>query len=306
MKIFYLIILFLILTSQCKKNCQNGEFFSETDSCICDQCFTGDTCEQRQANCYLWVNVQDCPECRDYWKRILNISSVYIPSDFQISYQTNSSRIGIGPALQTVIRNLHKHVGNVETEGYNIVFGHGGTQLLHAFLYAFHKKLDKRISFFSRIPYYEYCRTYSNLNKEWSIFNSSLFQDQRDVVEYVNIPNNPDGKIHLEPFYKEAPHYLYDLVYYWPHITNVQRKLSPPNMLFSLSKITGHSGSRFGWALVKDIKIAEEMNRYIWYHSHGVSKDSQYRAYKILNSLVEYPHFFYYFIFCYVKKMAKT
>ncbi|GKV22947.1 hypothetical protein SLEP1_g32751 [Rubroshorea leprosula] len=53
-------------------------------------------------------------------------------------------------------------------------------------------------------------------------------------------------------------------------------------MLFTFSKCTGHAGSRIGWAIVKDERIARRMTKFIELSSIGVSKESQLRAAKIL------------------------
>jgi shikimate 5-dehydrogenase len=50
---------------------------------------------------------------------------------------------------------VHKTIGNAETKDRYIVLGAGGTQLLHAFIYAFHKKAKKSLYVFSRAPYYQ-------------------------------------------------------------------------------------------------------------------------------------------------------
>ena len=46
-------------------------------------------------------------------------------------------------------------------------------------------------------------------------------------------------------------------------------------MLFSMSKLTGHAGTRLGWALVKDHQFASDMDAYIRAVSLHVSIDSQ-------------------------------
>ncbi|VAH11898.1 unnamed protein product [Triticum turgidum subsp. durum] len=53
-------------------------------------------------------------------------------------------------------------------------------------------------------------------------------------------------------------------------------------MLFTMSKLSGHGGTRLGWALVKDSDVAKKMVYFVYGSTIGVSKDSQLRAAKIL------------------------
>ena len=80
-------------------------------------------------------------------------------------------------------------------------------------------------------------------------------------------------------------------------------------MLFSLSKMSGHSSSRLGWALIKDKKIATYMNDYIWLHSHGVSVDAQFRGYSFIQSIINDGGKFFPFVKSKIEirsKMLKT
>eukprot|EP01051_Picozoa_sp_SAG22_P022673 SAG22_NODE_5523_length_999_cov_1.715556_1_plen_78_part_00 len=55
---------------------------------------------------------------------------------------------------------------------------------------------------------------------------------------------------------------VYDRAYYWPHFTPVQ-PASDEIGLYTLSKLTGHAGTRIGWALVKDEAVAARMAAWI-------------------------------------------
>jgi hypothetical protein len=77
-------------------------------------------------------------------------------------------------------------------------------------------------------------------------WNDSLSQDPSTVIEFVTVPNNPDGTIRV-PYYNNA-HLIYDMVYYWPSLTTIKVKASFPIMMFSMSKLTGHAVSQtFIW-----------------------------------------------------------
>jgi len=270
--------------------CLNGEYFIETRQCICNQCYSGTNCTIVNPNCVIQLNHQQCTLCREWWRRVEEKSVMSL--DFQLKYQEYPSQSGLGPLLTETIRKVHQQANNAETEGYHMVFGTGGTQLLHAFLYAFNQMMKRPLNIYSRTPYYQYYKTYSDMNPCISTFNQSRDMNPRDVLEFVAIPNNPDGAIHQRSFYN-TPLVVYDLVYYWPHNTEGVTKASFPIMLFSLSKMTGHSSSRFGWALIKDKTLADHMVNYIWLLSHGVAIESQYRAYKVLSNILETKDNFY-------------
>jgi len=56
-------------------------------------------------------------------------------------------------------------------------------------------------------------------------------------------------------------------------------------MIFSLSKFTGHSSSRLGWALVKDEDIARKMSMFIGNTSRP-STLSQYEAINLFDNII--------------------
>ncbi|XP_057761139.1 tryptophan aminotransferase-related protein 4-like [Arachis stenosperma] len=58
-------------------------------------------------------------------------------------------------------------------------------------------------------------------------------------------------------------------------------------MIFSNSKLTGHGGNRFGWAIVKDEGLYKKMEEYIQINTMGVSREAQLRALKLLNVVLE-------------------
>ncbi|KAI5312544.1 hypothetical protein L3X38_041717 [Prunus dulcis] len=103
------------------------------------------------------------------------------------------------------------------------------------------------------------------------------------VIEFVTSPNNPDGQLNKAIFQGPNAKAIYDRVYYWPHFTAIPAPADDELMIFSISKFTGHAGSRFGWAVVKDESVYKRMSEYIELSSLGVSRDAQLRASKLLN-----------------------
>ena len=55
--------------------------------------------------------------------------------------------------------------------------------------------------------------------------------------------------------------------------------------VFSLSKLTGHAGSRFGWALVRNATVARAMEGFLAGSTLGVSTDSQLRLLSVIRTL---------------------
>uniref|UniRef100_A0A0E0BXQ4 Alliinase C-terminal domain-containing protein n=1 Tax=Oryza meridionalis TaxID=40149 RepID=A0A0E0BXQ4_9ORYZ len=103
-------------------------------------------------------------------------------------------------------------------------------------------------------------------------------------IELVCSPNNPDGAIREAVLDSKTGNgrTVHDLAYYWPQYTPITKRAAHDIMLFTVSKSTGHAGTRIGWALVKDRAIARKMTKFVELNTIGVSKDSQMRAAKVL------------------------
>ena len=67
-----------------------------------------------------------------------------------------------------------------------------------------------------------------------------------NVIEFVNSPNNPDGKLKKAIFQGPNAKAIYDRVYYWPNFTAIPAPADDELMIFSISKFTSDAGSRFG------------------------------------------------------------
>ena len=80
--------------------------------------------------------------------------------------------------------------------------------------------------------------------------DTSLWKNSSDVstsiIEFVTSPNNPDGQ--LKKAVLDGPNVkaIYDRAYYWPHYTPIPAPADDDLMIFTLSKLSGHAGSRFG------------------------------------------------------------
>jgi len=105
------------------------------------------------------------------------------------------------------------------------------------------------------------------------------------VIEILTCPANPLGDFY-NPFYSNAYATIYDLVYYWPHLNNGNTKeYNEQVMFFSLTKLSGHAATRFGWAVVKDINLANTISTFISNNNMGPSVDIKWRALNIMNTI---------------------
>jgi aspartate/methionine/tyrosine aminotransferase len=85
--------------------------------------------------------------------------------------------------------------------------------------------------------------------------------------------------------YDDVPADIRDACYNWSHYTKHPVKLRDKVVIFSLSKLSGHSSTRIGWAIVKDADVAAKMREYVELFSSGVSIQSQESAAHILRRL---------------------
>ncbi|GAY36290.1 hypothetical protein WN943_020459 [Citrus x changshan-huyou] len=241
-----------------------------------------------------------------FWRKLGDKCTMVISGSDLMSYLSDMGNVCwfLVPELAEAINNLHHGVDNAVSDGRHIVIGTGSTQLYQAALYALSSPGGPEpISVVSAAPYYsqypaetDYLR--SGLYK-WDGDANTFDKNNGAYIEVINSPNNPDGTIReavLAKVNRSAEGKLiHDLAYYWPQYTPITGAADHDIMLFTLSKCTGHAGSRIGWALVKDTEVARKMTRFIELGSIGVSKESQLRAAKILGIVCDdYPNFFEY------------
>ena len=62
---------------------------------------------------------------------------------------------------------------------------------------------------------------------------------------------------------------VFDSAYYWPHFTPIEDAPRTAELrehdvaLFTLSKLTGHAGTRIGWAMTRDEEVAKRMASFV-------------------------------------------
>lgn len=201
------------------------------------------------------------------------------------------------PALEDEIRIIHKKHKNCKiTKKSQVVVTVGAVQALQAALYAY-RKIHTPTYVYSPAPHWgrfaEFVSAQNQRMTQWLIDDKDPEKQLKDVskqspetvIKLLTTPNNPDGK-----YYANHKAHIRDACYNWPHYVNKVHKLDDPVVIFSLSKLSGHSSTRIGWAIVQDETIAMYMREYVELYSSGVSVESQHHAAMILNSLNNPPN----------------
>ncbi|KAJ6685195.1 TRYPTOPHAN AMINOTRANSFERASE-RELATED PROTEIN 3 [Salix purpurea] len=262
---------------------------NEGPACECNTCYGGPDCSQFFPDCAVNADGGDPLFLEPFWMQQAASSALLVAGWHRMSYSYGDQST-ISKELERHIRKLHDIVGNAATEGRYVVFGAGSTQLLNAAVYALspdNSSSPARVV--ASIPFYPVYELQTD------IFNSVDFQFQGDtslwknksdsdteVIEFVTSPNNPDGQLNKAVLHGPNVKAIHDHAYYWPHFTAIPAPADSDVMIFTLSKLTGHAGSRFGWAIIKDKVIYQRMVTYIGLNTMGVSRDSQLRALKLI------------------------
>ncbi|CAA6665507.1 unnamed protein product [Spirodela intermedia] len=226
-----------------------------------------------------------------FWRATGERGIVVVPGWQTMSYFSRADGLCwfMEPKLAGEIIRLHRLVGNARTEGRHIVVGTGSTQLFQAALYALSSPdALEPVSVVSAAPFYSSYPAVTDFLRSglyrWA-GDARSFNGDGPYIELVCSPNNPDGFVMEAVVNKEEGKTIHDLAYYWPQYAPITGASSHDIMLFTFSKITGHAGTRIGWALVKDRDVAEKMTKFIELNTIGVSKDSQLRAARILGAV---------------------
>jgi len=123
------------------------------------------------------------------------------------------------------------------------------------------------------------------LNPNLVQWNTSTDLPPERVIEILTVPSNPLGDYYA-PNYPTAPNKIYDAVYYWPHLTgNMSAPFNESIMFFSLTKLSGHAATRFGWAIVKNATLASQISNFISRNNMGPSVDIKWRALNIIKAV---------------------
>ncbi|XVE55106.1 hypothetical protein DITRI_Ditri03aG0134200 [Diplodiscus trichospermus] len=262
--------------------------------CECNSCYAGSDCSTFMPGCAANADGGDPLFLEPFWMQHAASSALLVAGWHRMSYTFND-RTFISQELQTLIRKLHAIVGNAVTDNRFIVFGAGSTQLISAAVHALSpQNASSPARVLASIPYYPLYKIQTELFESVNFKfegDTSLWKNSSDtdttMIEFVTSPNNPDGQLKRAVLHGPNARAIYDLAYYWPHFTPIPAPADEDVMIFTLSKLTGHAGSRFGWAVIKDVTVFERIATYISVNSLGVSRDTQLRALKLLKVVIE-------------------
>lgn len=216
------------------------------------------------------------------------------------------------PYLANQIGEIHQYVNNIDNlDSKYVVLGSGATELIGAAMYACKELYQQQqqekkagaassgtssssssdqVYVYAKVPYYEgYPANLLTVGVENLQFSTNESLNAEQVIEFVTYPNNPTNTFREATYGNNALCTIYDQVYWWPSMSNLTQGGAPLNTqisLFSFSKITGHGGSRLGWALVDDYNIANLMSSFIRAIQVHISIDTQLRAYRVFNYLL--------------------
>ncbi|XP_010251125.1 PREDICTED: L-tryptophan--pyruvate aminotransferase 1-like [Nelumbo nucifera] len=267
----------------------NGHSSSSSHSCI--EAKENGVTKKLPSDSVINLDHGDPKMFESYWRRMGDNCAVVITGWQSLSYFSDITSLCwfLEPELAEEVRRLHRLVGNAVTEDRHIVVGTGSTQLFQAALYALSSPdADEPMSVVSAAPYYSSYPTLTEFLRSrlyrWA-GDAHGFDGDKPYIELVTSPNNPDGFTRKTVINRRGGKVVYDLAYYWPQYTPITIQADHDLMLFTVSKSTGHAGSRIGWALVKDKEVAKKMTKFIELNTIGVSKDSQVRAAKLLRAV---------------------
>ncbi|CAL0302990.1 unnamed protein product [Lupinus luteus] len=263
--------------------------------CECNPCYSGSDCSKLSSDCAANAGSGDPYFLEPFWMKHAASSAVLVSGWHRMGYSYSDGSY-ISELLVQYIRKLHDTVGNAVTEGKYIIFGGGSTQLLSAAVYALSPNSSASpAKVVATAPYYSVYRT------QTQFFNSRDFSYEGDTtlwkniskndntrfIEFVTSPNNPDGKLTKGLVQGSNVKTIYDRAYYWPHFTAIPSPADEDLMVFTISKLTGHAGTRFGWAIIKDEEVYEKMSTYVGLNTMGISREAQLRALKLFDVALE-------------------
>ncbi|KAL6615938.1 hypothetical protein ACP70R_038208 [Stipagrostis hirtigluma subsp. patula] len=265
--------------------------------CECNSCFGGPDCSLRTPNCTADADSGDPMFLEPYWQRHAAESAVVISGWHRLSYRTTDGLFQ-SVELEDQIRRLHRAVGNAVVDDKHLVFGAGSMQLINALVHALSPDANAAAPparVVATAPYYprtNYTEMFDGREYKWGGTTAAWTNASRNstdvFIEFVASPSNPDALLH-EPVLGDSA-VVVDHAYYWPHFTHIPAPVDDDVMLFTMTKLSGHAGSRFGWALIRDEKVAKRAYEYVQQSIMGASRDTQLRMLRIVKAILANLH----------------
>lgn len=107
------------------------------------------------------------------------------------------------------------------------------------------------------------------------------------LIEFLTAPNNPDGDMRLLPGHPNARP-VHDMACNWPSSApNMTRAADVEVALFSLGTLSGHTGTRFGWALVRNRTLADLMSRFVENAQTQIGAEGKARASAVIGAILD-------------------
>jgi aspartate/methionine/tyrosine aminotransferase len=174
--------------------------------------------------------------------------------------------------LEKEILELHIANTNVKiSDKTRIVVSVGAVQSLQAAMYAL-KTIKGLNQLYIPKPYWVRFNDFAKL------MGLTIVDQAVNSISLVTSPNNPDGKDQ-----SNIPTDIRDACYNWTHYTDNVKEFDDLISIFSLSKLSGHSSTRIGWAVVQDPAVADLMQYYVNIITSGVSIEAQKNAAEIIH-----------------------
>ncbi|WVZ14641.1 hypothetical protein V8G54_012207 [Vigna mungo] len=257
--------------------------------CECNMCYGGSDCSELLPDCMVDADSGDPTFLEPFWMKNAASSAVVVAGWHRMSYEYSDGSL-ISEELKAHIQKVHASVGNAITDGKYIIFGAGATHLINAAVHALssNNASSSPAKVVASIPYYPVYKEQTEFfNSEDYKFNEDAsmwknYSSNSTFIELVTSPNNPDGDMKKAVLQGQFVKTIHDLAYYWPHFTPITAPADEDLMIFTLSKLTGHAGSRFGWAIIKDEAVYKRMLTYMDLSTYGVSRETQLRVLKLL------------------------
>ncbi|CAO2179414.1 unnamed protein product [Urochloa humidicola] len=266
--------------------------------CECNACFAGTDCSLRTPGCAANADSGNPVFLEPYWRRHAAVSAVVVSGWHRMSYVTTDGMYQ-SVQLEDHIRRLHAAVGNAVADGKHLVFAAGSTQLINALVRALSPDAaSPPARVVATAPYYPSYRTQTEMldgrEYRWGGTTARWANASRNstggFIEFVTSPNNPDAQLYAKPVLGAAAAAIVDHAYYWPHFTHIPAPSDEDVMMFTMSKLSGHAGSRFGWALIRDEKVANRAYKYVQDSIMGASRDTQLRMLGIVKAMLANLH----------------